>query len=422
MKISSLAKKYDISKDALYFYISKGLLIPRMNGKQYVVDETLEHDLQLILKYRDWGFSLNEIHSILSAMRKNTYDDDHIVRAFISDMLSKKADSIRDEISELREKLVNILSENDSILASEDYSEGEHRQLGVPLSMVSMLKCPLCGGSFNFSNSEMSQTQIMNADVSCMCGYSAVVKNGILMTPNTNQSKYDHADVSREIYNDIPDMLISLYQKSYYWMEQRLEDILEPHSTILETHLNAYFFLQNELRFLEEKKGRLILVDKFPEILEMYKTVIERQGVDVEVLFIATDGTNLPISENSIDVFTDFFGSDEHQFFNDTNLVSQLDPYIRPNAYIVSTYFSIPEGRESIKSMRKLYPEASPDNFNLSSFRNKVTNSGYSELESEFVGETNETGDNYWCFGFVDKNEKIRLDSFLFKKDSAKAE
>lgn len=420
MKISSLASKYDISKDALYFYISKGLLIPRMSGKQYIVDETFERDLQLILKYRDWGFSLNEILSILSATRKNSYDDDNIVATFISEMLLRKAESIRDEISGLREKLVNIMAENERILAGESFGKDDRkRQIGVPFSMISMLRCPQCGGSFNFSNSEMSQTQIMNADLTCSCGYCAKIKNGILITPNRNQSKYDHADVSREIYNDIPDILVSLYQKSYYWMEQCLDSVLKPGAVVMETHLNDYFYLQYELGMLEKNNCRLILVDKFPEILEMYKALLERQaGNDLEVLLIADAGTELPLCGNIVDVFADFFASNEHQFFNDTNLIEEMSKYISPAGHIIATYFSIPEGRESIKNMRQLYPESSAENFSLPIFRQRLRDAGYTEVENEFIGETVETGDNYWCFGFVDKDEKIRLDSYLMKKDS----
>lgn len=420
MKISAIAKKYGLSKDALYFYISKGLLVPRMNGKQYVADETFERDLQLILKYRDWGFSLNEILSILSAVRKNSSNEDQIVSTFISEMLLKKADSIRDQISGLRETLVGILAENERVLTAEAKGRNEAKgSLGVPLSMVSMLRCPHCGGTFSFSKSEMSQTQIMRADLSCSCGYTAEIRDGMLITPNRNQSEYDHADVSREIYNDIPDILVSLYQKSYYWMEKRLDTILKPGAVVMETHLNDYFFLQYELDLLEKKKCRVILVDKFPEILSMYKAVLERQEKDVEVLFIADAGTNLPLSYNVVDVFVDFFGSNEHHFFYESSLLKKMSRFMLPTSYVVGTYFSIPERRESIKNMRQLYPESSPANFNLSLFRQETEKSGYKEMASEFIGETTETGENYWCFGFVDKDEKIRLDSFLLKKDEA---
>lgn len=423
MKISAIAKKYGLSKDALYFYISKGLLVPRMNGKQYIADETFERDLQLILKYRDWGFSLNEILSILSAVRKNSSNEDQIVSTFISEMLLKKADSIRDQISGLRETLVGILAENERVLTAEAKGRSDAKgSIGVPLSMVSLLRCPNCGGSFSFSKSEMSQTQITNAELSCSCGYTAKIKDGIMITPNRNQSDYDHADVSREIYNDIPDILVSLYQKSYYWMEKKLDTILKPGSVVMETHLNDYFFLQYELELLEKKKCRLILVDKFPEILSMYKAVIERQERDIDVLFIADAGTNLPLRDGVVDAFIDFFGSNEHHFFSESCLLKRMSDYMTPTSYVVGTYFSIPERRESIKNMRQLYPESSPANFNLSLFRQETEKAGYKEVASEFIGETTETGSNYWCFGFVDKDEKVRLDSFLLKRNEAMAQ
>jgi hypothetical protein len=93
-----------------------------------------------------------------------------------------------------------------------------------------------------------------------------------------------------------------------------------------------------------------------------------------------------------------------------------------PTSYVVGTYFSIPERRESIKNMRQLYPESSPANFNLSLFRQETEKAGYKEVASEFIGETTETGSNYWCFGFVDKDEKVRLDSFLLKRNEAMAQ
>ena len=66
--------------------------------------------------------------------------------------------------------------------------------------------------------------------------------------------------------------------------------------------------------------------------------------------------------------------------------------------------------------MKSYYPEASSNNFNLEFFRESVEKAGYIGVMSEFIGETSETGDDYRCLGFVDKGEKIRLDSFMFKK------
>lgn len=421
MKISAVAKKYGISKDTLYFYISKGLLIPRINGKQYLADETFERDLQMILKYRSWGFQLQEIHSVLSMIRKNPPGEERESGQILTDILTQRSEMISDEISELEARLGEIKKAIDELRAEGEKSVDHHKdkKIGVPLSMVTFLRCPKCGGNLNFSNTDMSQTQIMNADVNCSCGYKARIHDGILITPNQQHSKYDQADVSKVIYSDVPDYLTSLYQKAYYWMEKCLEDILLQGSVIMESHLNTYFYLQYEKELMEENNCRLILVDKYPEILAMYKEALEAHGTDLEVLFIADDGTELPLGNGAVDVFVDFFGSNEHQFFKDTALVDELSAYLSPTSYVVGTYFSIPGGKRSIKNMKEHYPEASSDNFNLAVFRENLKKAGYIGIVSEDIGETKETGSDYRCLGFVDDDEKIRLDSFLLKKGPA---
>lgn len=417
MKISAIAKKYGVSKDTLYFYISKGLLIPRVNGKQYIADETFERDLQMILKYRDWGFQLNEIHSALSIMRKTPRGEERKARWLLSGMLTQRSEMISSEMIELERKLDEIRSDIEEL--RDDGEEGEgvtNRKMGVPLSMVSLLRCPNCGGTLDFSGSEMSQTQITRSDVRCGCGYKAKIRDGILLTPDLNQSKYDQADITKVIYSDVPDYLTSLYQRSYYWMEKHLSDILHQGSVVMESHLNTYFYLQYELELLEKNDCRLILIDKYPEILSMYKSVLETAGSELDVLFIANDGADVPVRHGSVDVFVDFFGSNEHQFFNDSWLIDRLVPFLSPDSYVIGTYFSIAGGRRSIKNMKHYYPEASSDNFNLDLFKERIKQAEYINILSEYIGETKDTGEDYRCLGFMDKDEKIRLDSFLLRK------
>ncbi len=417
MKISDIAKKYGVSKDTLYFYISKGLLIPRVNGKQYLADDTFERDLQMILKYRDWGFQLTEIHSALSSIRKNPPGEESVANTMLTDMLVRRAEEISNEIGLLELKLEDINGAIADLKLGKEPAANTGKKIGVPLSMVSLLRCPKCNGTLNFSKTDMSHTQIMRADVVCACGYKARIRDGILLTPNQKHSQYDQADTDKVIYSNVPDYLTSLYQKSYYWMERCLRKIVTQGSVVMETHLNTYFYLQYEQFLMEENNCRLILVDKYPEILGMYKTALEASGSELEVLFIADDGTDIPICPGSVDVFVDFFGSNEHQFFNESVLIEELSEYMAPTSHVVGTYFSVTGGRQSIKNMKYYYPEASSDNFNLAVFRNSAEKAGYIGVTSEFIGESADTGDDYRCLGFVDEAEKIRLDSFMFKKD-----
>ena len=416
MKISAIANKYGVSKDTLYFYISKGLLIPRVNGKQYLADETFERDLQMILKYRDWGFQLTEIHSALSMIRKNPPGEESAANTMLTDILTQRAGTISGEIASLVSKLEDINSTIAELRSGKKQDSRPGRRIGVPVSMISLVRCPRCRGILDFSNSDMSQGQIIRADISCSCGYKAKIREGILLTPNQEHSQYDQADTAKVIYSDVPDYLTSLYQKSYYWMERCLRNIINQESVVMETHLNTYFYLQYEQALLEENKCKLILVDKYPEILTMYKKALEMSGSDLEVLFIADDGTDLPICPGSVDVLIDFFGSNEHQFFNDSMLLEKMSEYMADMSYVIGTYFSIPGGRQSIKNMKHYYPEACSKNFNLEVFREGIEKAGYIGMLSECIGETSETGDDYRCLGFIDKEEKIRLDSFMLKK------
>ena len=69
MKIGQVAQRYGISRDNLYYYINYGLLVPPRIDKQYVFDDETLSDLERILELKDLGFTLAEIHRILSLVR-----------------------------------------------------------------------------------------------------------------------------------------------------------------------------------------------------------------------------------------------------------------------------------------------------------------------------------------------------------------
>lgn len=69
MKIGQVAQRYSISRDNLYYYINYGLLVPPRMDKQYVFDDETLNDLERILELKELGFTLAEIHHILSLFR-----------------------------------------------------------------------------------------------------------------------------------------------------------------------------------------------------------------------------------------------------------------------------------------------------------------------------------------------------------------
>ena len=106
------------------------------------------------------------------------------------------------------------------------------------------------------------------------CGYCASVQDGILLTPNENKDVYDTPDLDRKMYKDLPPSLISLFQHSYNWMVEKLQQMDLTDKVVMETYINAWFFMHNHLKYLDPR-GKYIVVDKYPEMLSMYKSLIE---------------------------------------------------------------------------------------------------------------------------------------------------
>ena len=71
-------------------------------------------------------------------------------------------------------------------------------------------------------------------------------------------------------------------------------DRLSSARVVLETHPNAYFFLH--MAASRAPRGPLyVVVDKFPETLEMYKRKLDRSAPDLEILYLADASLDFPI-------------------------------------------------------------------------------------------------------------------------------
>ncbi|MEG1661726.1 MAG: hypothetical protein RR332_04335 [Clostridiales bacterium] len=192
---------------------------------------------------------------------------------------------------------------------------------------------------------------------------------------------------------------------------------------VLETHINAYFILQMYLKQLSPS-GKYIVVDKFPEMLSMYKNLIDRQDVDLDILFIADDSIQLPLRRDCVDIFLDFFSCNEHKFYSKGNLLALYAPYFKESSRIIGTYFYFPDGPLSLAQFVADFPDADADNFNLEKFHCELTQAGIKLLDSYAVGETYSSGgrDSTWGLAFHIDGEKLCLSSYVGEKQKRQME
>lgn len=409
MRIGEFALKHEVPVDSVYYYINLGLLVPQKKGKQYKFDAASEQDMERIQLYKSWGFSLKEIHNILSLYRISALNHPQDVLDVIN-IMQDKYDNLQSERELIESNQRRIKEEQEHIIRT--MPQAESQISGLPVSMLHLLQCPECLGQLQMKNTDMTQRFIISSDVTCKCGYTAQIRNGIFLTQNKNTSQYDRPDLSREFYKDLPPELISLYQYSYNWMGNKLKKIGSAGKVIMETHINAYFYLQFQLQQLDLTGSQLIIVDKFPEMLAFYKDLIDRQGFEVDILYLADDSTKWPLKQHSVDIFLDFFSANEHQFYRQTALAAEISPYLARGAHMLGTYFYLLNGVKSMRNLLADYPEASKDNFNLKIFLRELEEHGFSLIEKNNIGFTSSSGEN-WCFGFHAEGEEMHLMPYL---------
>ncbi|ATW26775.1 MerR family transcriptional regulator [Candidatus Formimonas warabiya] len=407
MRIGEVSRKFNLSKDTIRYYIKIGLIVPDLDNNYFYFSDRDIEDIEWIKKLRAMDFSLNEIHKVLSLKRVSNWVETEDIRDYL-DILKEKKSQLIPTIMKLEKTISDIDSE---MLKFHGNDVFPNKKTGLPLYGMKYIYCPFCQVPLKINNVDMNHEYIFNGQLSCTCNYSAQIRDGIIITPNKNTSFFDKPDISRELYKDIPPHLISLYQKSYNWMINKINETIDENDVVMETHINAYYFLYKH--FNQIKRNPLfIIVDKFPEMLAMYKEKSEHLSPNPDVIYIADNSMDLPLKHQSVGMFIDYFGSNEHNIFFDSSLLCSLKKYFAGNSKIIGTYFSFNKNSKSNKKLKLEYPENYINNFDFQFFLKSLQDCNFKMLEKNHIGSTTISGDNL-AFSFHIDGENLYMDSFL---------
>lgn len=408
MKLGAVMEKFGLSKDNIYFYIKLGLLVPPRRNNQYIFDEAAVTDLEKILELKKLGFTLKEIHRVLSLYRVShlagTEDTEEL-----RELYQARREALLDEQKKARENAALLERKIEEL----HQPMADYESRGVPLTMLSLLACPKCGGSFALDKVKMDQRYIYAGELSCSCGTTALIKNGIVETQSKNTSHYDKPDITRELYKELPPSLLSLFEKAYNRLSSYIKASISENSVILESYVNAWFFLHNHLELLPQG-SRLIVLDKFPETLSIYKELSERQKCCADLLYIADSSLNPPLRKNCIDLNVDFFAANEHNFYYPSFWPDALSPYMKENCETAGVYFYFDGGRRSMERLLREYPESWHRSFNKNVFLENAKRA-FTITESEELGFTTDSGENLG-FSFHEKGEKMCLLAYRMER------
>lgn len=332
MRIGAFAEKFGQSIDTIRHYMELSLIVPEKSGSQYDFDEACERDLLRILYFKERGFSLQEIKTVLYYKRLGQLTE-YQYNCCYKELVRNKYKGTLAKIEELN-TIKALLEESLAIL--EERKTDRQFALGMDLGALKALCCHECGGDLILKNARIEDNQIMEGHFVCVCGKAYPVEDGILMGVESSPSVGESFDIADYLHQTNPDYLDSIY-KGLEWTHRRIDFNGLSGKTILELGCGIGFFLRHNHKDFPEDVV-YYAVDRDLSSLRYLKDMLERSEIKRRVVFICSDFTTLPIRNGSVDVLVDHAGSSNFAFEHSDFLLQRMLPKLSHGAELWGTY------------------------------------------------------------------------------------
>lgn len=412
MKIGELAQLCGVPQATIRYYVRTGMLLPNDSGAQYNFSQREYHDLQLILKMKQQHFNLKEIQNYLVLTRHSNFIEPDTISECLKLWETKRVEICK-QISQLQQSIQDIDQEI-AELRSRTLKPGQ--QTGVPLPALSLLVCPHCGKPLMVNNASIPGEYVYSGTLCCSnpdCpqGYQAVIDKGIIKTGNTYTAPYDSPDLKRGLYRNMVADFSSALQKCADYVSDKLVSYDLHGKVLLEANVNGYFFLYRYLEILPED-CICIVIDKYPETLEMYKSLIEQMGLKLNILYIADAGERFPLRDSCVDLYISYFGENEYQLYHQHCFLYDAVRFFKSNAIILGSLLSYDKKSQSRKNLKKKYPECSDYCSQANYLKDEYKELGY-QLHLTEVGSTTDSGTYQYSFACHVRGEPLRVYHFI---------
>ena len=345
-------------------------------------------------------FSIREIQAILTLRRLSNFIEPDTIQAY-EDMLNQKKQDLRKEITLLQDAYETVDQE---LVKYAAYKNAKARAMGVPLIALSYLYCPHCGRQLMVQNAQISNNCVDEGNLICTCGYHAQITGGIVDTGNRYTGEYDRPDLKRGLYRNVGEDFLTGFQKNSDLVYNRFSKMNLQGKTIMETNINGYFFLYNCIQNVE-KDCLYIITDRYPEMLKMYKQLIETLQLDLNILFLADDSDHFPLKDGCVDVLLDFYGSNEQVIYKQRSFIQEYGRYLKDDALVLGALFGFESNSISVHQVPKYYPECSPVALDAGKMLHTYEEKGY-EIKPVKVAECTHTCNKY-SFACHQDGEKL---------------
>ncbi|MGG1727226.1 MerR family transcriptional regulator, partial [Bacillus paranthracis] len=335
MKIGKFGEVNNLSIDTIRHYMDLSLIIPEKKGGHYFFDEYCQTDLELIIHYKDLGFSLNEIKELFfykNLAKSMNYEKD----IFYQSLFKLKYDKMEQEIELLekkRDKLKGVL--HDLLLTNET----SNTIIGIDLSILHLLTCSKCRQKLILQDGIINNNQITEGKLICNCGEEYIITSGIITAGKSFKAneRTSLEDTISDYIHETDNAYLENMLKEGEWAKKKLIHLDLNNKLILDIGSGLGFFLRSIYEELPED-CLYIAVDRDFNKLLFLKDVLARKNLRRNILFICADFLNIPIQNRSVDIVIDHSGTSNYSFEHADFLLHELNPLFKSNCYLLSLF------------------------------------------------------------------------------------
>ncbi|HFU7086176.1 TPA: methyltransferase domain-containing protein [Bacillus cereus] len=405
MKIGKFGDVNNISIDTIRHYMDLSLIIPEKKGGHYFFDEYCQTDLELILHYKDLGFSLNEIKELFfykNLAKSMNYEKD----IFYQSLFKLKYNKMEQEIELLekkRDKLKGVL--HDLLLTNET----SNSIIGIDLSVLYLLTCYMCSKKLILQDGIITNNQITEGRLICNCGKEYNITSGIITVGKSFKAneRMSLEDTISDYIHKTDNAYLENMHREGEWAKKKLLHLDLNNKLILDIGSGLGFFLRNIYEELPED-CLYIAVDRDFNKLLFLKNVLARRNPRKNILFICADFLNIPIQNQSVDIVIDHSGTSNYSFEHENFLLHELNPLFKSDCYLLSLFILFKNFSSNSQITNNFRA-----NFSLSKVTKEIQNLQFQSID-ESTSNYLKQGGKYEDF-FV-QGEEIYTYSFFGKR------
>lgn len=405
MRISIFAKKFDVTVNTIRHYIEIGLVIPIKKDTQFEFDQTCIDDMSLIQELKQYRFTLQEIHKILSFKRITLLTEKEDIDYYAQTLLEKKHQLLQESKQIIQS--TRLIDEKIDELRKVSVIE---KETGVPLLFVSRFCCPTCQETLQVKDAQMQGEYLFSGKIVCGCGYDARIEDGIVITPATNQTpQNEHYIYDRELFHEITPELVSILEKGSLWMFKRMAKKDLTNRVVIHTNIETFVFSPKFLASVQPNIFYLFTGNNL-EMLRKLKAKIQHINPHLPVLYMVNGDLRLPIKHHSIDCVIDNLSFNDYSLFNASFALEKLLPYLKHDSFIVGNTSYYGKQTRSLTNMTNFFPNSHPNNLHQGFLEEKLNENGFKVTDKEYLGFITNTGK---YVEFHVENDKMHFSAYL---------